>query len=111
MTIGDLITENIAKTGENIVIKRFVRWILEKQALKNKMEAPKYKRILLKISGEALIGKSDYGIDPDIMNNIAEQVKEVVELGVEMAVVIGEAISGAVSLQVQAEWTVQPQTI
>lgn len=61
----------------------------EKQALKNKMEAPKYKRILLKISGEALIGKSDYGIDPDIMNNIAEQVKEVVELGVEMAVVIG----------------------
>jgi uridylate kinase len=53
------------------------------------MKVPKYKRILLKISGEALIGKSDYGIDPDIMDNIAEQIKEVAELDIEIAVVVG----------------------
>jgi len=52
-------------------------------------EIPKFKRILLKISGEALIGKSDYGIDPGIMNNIANQIREVWELGVETAIVIG----------------------
>ncbi len=53
------------------------------------MEVPKYKRILLKISGEALVGKSDYGIDPDIMENISEQIKGVVKLGIEIAVVVG----------------------
>lgn len=51
--------------------------------------APKYKRILLKISGEALIGKSGYGIDPDVIDNIARQVKEVSDLKVEIAIVIG----------------------
>lgn len=50
---------------------------------------PKYKRILLKISGEALIGKSGYGIDPDVIDNIARQVKEVSDLKVEIAIVIG----------------------
>ena len=53
------------------------------------MENPNYKRILLKISGEALVGKSGYGIDPDIMNKIAIQVQEVMDLGVEIAIVIG----------------------
>lgn len=49
----------------------------------------KYKRVLLKISGEALLGESEYGIDPNVMDNIADQIKEVVEMGVEIAVVIG----------------------
>lgn len=53
------------------------------------MPTPKYKRVLLKISGEAILGKSSYGIDPKVMDNIAEQIKEVVEMGVEIAVVIG----------------------
>ncbi|OGW74788.1 MAG: UMP kinase [Omnitrophica bacterium RBG_13_46_9] len=53
------------------------------------MVKAKYKRILLKISGEALQGKKGYGIDPDVMLSIAEQIKEVQELGVEIAVVIG----------------------
>ncbi|MBM3705897.1 MAG: UMP kinase, partial [Actinobacteria bacterium] len=53
------------------------------------MQKPKYKRILLKISGEALIGQSDYGIDPEVMCRIANQIKEVHSLGVEIAVVIG----------------------
>ncbi len=50
---------------------------------------PKYKRILLKISGEALLGKANYGIDPKVMDNIASQICEVWNLGVEIAVVIG----------------------
>lgn len=53
------------------------------------MPTPKYKRVLLKISGEAILGESSYGIDPKVMDNIAEQIKEVVEMGVEIAVVIG----------------------
>jgi uridylate kinase len=53
------------------------------------MIEPKYKRVLLKISGEALLGDSDYGIDFKVIDNIAEQIKEVVTLGVEVAIVIG----------------------
>jgi len=49
----------------------------------------KYKRIVLKISGEALQGKKPYGIDYDVMLSIAQQVKEVKALGVEIAIVIG----------------------
>ncbi|HXV19201.1 MAG TPA: UMP kinase, partial [Candidatus Omnitrophota bacterium] len=48
-----------------------------------------YKRVLLKLSGEALQGSLGYGIDPKIVESIARQLKEVKELGVEIAVVIG----------------------
>ena len=51
--------------------------------------APKIKRILLKLSGEALLGDVDYGIDPKVMTRIATEIKEVTELGVEVGVVIG----------------------
>lgn len=50
---------------------------------------PKYKRIVLKLSGEALAGEQGYGIDPTIVNSISSQVKELVEMGVEVAVVVG----------------------
>ena len=50
---------------------------------------PRYRRVLLKLSGEALAGKQEYGIDFDVVNSIAEQVKRVDELGVEIAVVVG----------------------
>ena len=53
------------------------------------MPQPKYNRVLLKISGEALIGEAGYGIDPQVINRIADQIKEVVQLGVEIAIVIG----------------------
>jgi len=53
------------------------------------MVKPKYSRILLKISGEALLGKSKYGIDPEVIEDIASQIKEVVEMDAEMAIVIG----------------------
>jgi uridylate kinase len=53
------------------------------------MGAPYYRRVLLKLSGEALAGDLGYGIDPDILTAIARQVKEVVDLGVQLALVIG----------------------
>jgi uridylate kinase len=53
------------------------------------MKRTQYKRILLKISGEVLTGKRDYGIDPVVIRQIAHEVKEVKNLGVEVAIVIG----------------------
>ena len=53
------------------------------------METPKYKRIVLKLSGEALAGEKGFGIDQDVVNLIAGQTKEVVDLGVQIAVVVG----------------------
>lgn len=50
---------------------------------------PKYKRILLKLSGEALNGNSGMGIDPAILQRIAKELHELVQLGVEVGVVIG----------------------
>lgn len=50
---------------------------------------PAYKRILLKLSGEALMGEQDYGIDPAIIRRIAGEIAEISRLGVEVAVVIG----------------------
>ena len=49
----------------------------------------KYQRILLKLSGEALMGNQTYGIDPEQINNYAKEIKEVFDTGVEIAIVIG----------------------
>ena len=51
--------------------------------------APVYTRILLKLSGEALMGKLDFGISPDVMNFVANEIKSVTEAGVQVAVVVG----------------------
>jgi uridylate kinase len=51
--------------------------------------SPHYKRILLKLSGEALMGDAPYGIDPAVANRIAQDVAEIQSLGVQTAVVIG----------------------
>jgi uridylate kinase len=48
-----------------------------------------FKRVLLKLSGEALLGKEDYGIDPDIIHRIAVEISDVIQLGIQVAVVIG----------------------
>jgi len=53
------------------------------------MEVAKYKRIMLKISGEALAGEKGFGIDFEITNLIALQIKELVKLGVEIGIVVG----------------------
>lgn len=60
----------------------------------------KYKRILLKLSGEALMGNRQYGIDPERLKEYAEEIKVIITLGVEVAIVIGggnifRGVSGA----------------
>lgn len=53
------------------------------------MPTPKYKRILLKLSGESLMGKQEFGISPEMLQHYGQQIKYLVEQGVEVAVVIG----------------------
>ncbi len=48
-----------------------------------------YSRVLIKLSGEALMGDTDYGIDPPVISRVAEEVGELIQLGVEVAIVIG----------------------
>lgn len=49
----------------------------------------KYKRILIKVSGEALAGESKFGIDPSVVGFVSEEIKSVVDMGIEVAIVIG----------------------
>jgi uridylate kinase len=63
-------------------------------------EKPPYKRVLLKVSGEALMGDREYGLDPETVERVAAEVKSVVELGIEVCLVIGggnifRGVSGA----------------
>ena len=53
------------------------------------MESPFYKKILLKLSGEALMGDQEFGISSDVIASYAKQIKEIVDLGVEISIVIG----------------------
>jgi uridylate kinase len=53
------------------------------------MTAPKYQRVLLKISGEVLAGDQGYGIDPKVIDAVATEIKDIHDLGVEVAIVIG----------------------
>ena len=48
-----------------------------------------YKRVLLKLSGEALSGKEGHGIDPDVVSSICDKVKEILEMGVQVSIVCG----------------------
>ena len=63
-------------------------------------ETPPYKRVLLKVSGEALMGDREYGLDPETVERVAAEVKAVVALGIEVCLVIGggnifRGVSGA----------------
>jgi uridylate kinase len=63
-------------------------------------ETPPYKRVLLKVSGEALMGDQEYGLEPETVERVAEEVKAVVALGIEVCLVIGggnifRGVSGA----------------
>ena len=53
------------------------------------MSVSQYKRVVIKLSGEALAGDAGFGLSPEIIKSVAEEVKEVVDLGVEVAVVVG----------------------
>ena len=64
------------------------------------MESPFYKKILLKLSGEALMGDQEFGISSEVITSYAKQIKEIIDLGVEVSIVIGggnifRGISGA----------------
>lgn len=61
---------------------------------------PLYRRVLLKISGEALMGNREYGLDPEVVDRVANEVKTVVQMGVQVCLVVGggnifRGISGA----------------
>ncbi len=61
-----------------------------------------YKRVMLKMSGEVLMGGKEYGLDPETVKRVAEDIKEVVDLGIEVCVVVGagnifRGVSGAAS--------------
>jgi uridylate kinase len=53
------------------------------------MDRPQYRRVLLKLSGEALTGKGFFGIDPEVVDAIAAEIRDVAALGVQLGVVIG----------------------
>ena len=53
------------------------------------MEAPAYRRVLLKLSGEALLGKGAFGIDSQVVDAIAAEIRDCVALGVQLGIVIG----------------------
>jgi len=53
------------------------------------VKKPKYKRVLLKLSGEALMGKKSFGIDRSVLTRVALQIKQVIAQGVEVAIVVG----------------------
>ena len=67
--------------------RRFVK--IKRRNKKQNEETMKYKRILLKLSGESLMGEQEYGISPDMLAQYAGEIKSAKEKGAEIAVVIG----------------------
>ena len=53
------------------------------------MQRSRYKKVLVKISGEALMGELDYGISPDMLDYVAKEILSIVDLGVQLAIVVG----------------------
>jgi uridylate kinase len=74
--------------GRNLYFS-FSHKVIKEQLFKLKQLKMKYKRILLKLSGEALMGKKNYGIDTEVLMQYSHEIKSVVEHGVELAIVIG----------------------
>jgi uridylate kinase len=71
-----------------------------KEIILSDSAVPKYKRVLVKLSGEALMGEREYGLDPKVLDRVAEEVKAVVTNGIEVCLVIGggnifRGVSGA----------------
>ena len=75
------------------------------------MSSFKYKRILLKLSGEALASPSGFGIDVDEAESIAKRIKEVHDTGLEVAVVIGAGNLWRGNRDWNAAWIVPPRII
>ena len=71
------------------------------------MSKPKYNRVVLKLSGEALAGEQGFGINPTVIKSVAEQVKEIAELDVEVAVVVGGGNIWRGKIEVKWAWIVR----
>jgi len=71
--------------------------------------ARKYKRVLLKVSGEALMGDKGYGIDAHTVDFMAKEIKDVLSMGVELAIVIGAAIYSGDCRPALRVWNGPPQ--
>src|SRR6185295_15279246 len=71
-----------SRNGRTISPPKWLQW-------SDKMAKPVFNRILLKLSGEALVGSQSYGIDTKVAESVAREIKAVHDLGVEIAVVIG----------------------
>ncbi len=59
------------------------------QELPTLIEKPRFKRILLKLSGEALLGDKDFGIDPQVLNRLAKEIKVLIDSKIEVSLVVG----------------------
>lgn len=66
----------------------------------------RYKRVLLKLSGEALMGDGQYGIDPKVTDHLAKQVKELLAVGHEVGVVVGGGNISAAWPALPVAWSV-----
>ena len=66
-----------------------IKDIVKIMHIRSVLMEPKYKRILLKLSGEALAGEKKFGLDYSIINNICSSIKKCVEIGVEVGIVVG----------------------
>jgi len=87
------------KMGDNLAEKQMVAEKTQGVPVAHNDQI-KYRRVLLKLSGEALMGERDYGLDPVIVDRVANEIKDVIAMGVEVCVVIGggnifRGVSGA----------------
>ena len=91
--LKDMVDQATAKMGEHIVVKRFARFQVGEELGRPwppPGAAPAYRRVLLKLSGEALAGSQGYGIDPDVIGRIAEEIARGGRASAcELAIVIG----------------------
>ena len=69
------------------------------------MQEPKYKRVLLKISGEALAGEKHFGLDFNVMGQVADVIRECVSMGVQVGVVVGGRAFGVVGILCAYEYS------
>ena len=95
--------ERVAQSGCHPIgkgRKKTMRSNVAENVMTKTAKTARYQRVLLKLSGEALMGSRDYGLDPEIVNRVADEIKSVIDMGVEVCVVIGggnifRGVSGA----------------
>lgn len=75
-----------------------------------KKAKPIYKRVLLKLSGEALMGHDQFGINRDTLNYMVGEIKSILDIGVQVGIVVGGGNISAALLWVRTAWTVRPVT-